>query len=274
MMQTIPLERYEKSASYIREKIGGAVPETAVILGTCLGPLAEEIEEPVVIDYTDIPGFLVSTVASHAGKLIYGMLSGKRILCMSGRFHYYEGYDFNELSIPIRVFHLLGVKQVILTNAAGAINYNYKPGDICVIKDHINLCGASPCRGQNLEEFGERFYSVNGMYDQKLRELAKSCAVKLGFSLQEGNYFFAPGPHYETPAEIRAMRLLGGDMVGMSTVTEALTAAHCGMKVLCLSLATNLSADRTADPDEGIDKVSQMVSGRFGALLREIVRQL
>ncbi len=274
MTEGIPYERYEKSASYIRGKIGDRDPKTAVILGTSLGPLADEIEERVVIDYKDIPGFLVSTVESHAGKLICGMLSGKCVLCMSGRFHYYEGYDFNELTIPIRVFRLLGIEQVILTNAAGAVNLNYRPGDICVIKDHINLVGASPCRGQNLDEFGPRFYSVGNMYDKDLRELAKACAIKLGFSLQEGNYFYSVGPHFETPAEIRAMRLLGADMCGMSTVTEALTAAQCGMKVLCLSLATNLSADRVADPDEGMEEVSQMASGRFKALIREIIKEI
>ncbi len=274
MTETIPFERYKESADYIREKIGDMAAKTAIILGTSLGALADEIEDPTVIDYKDIPGFLVSTAPSHAGKLICGTLSGKYVICMSGRFHYYEGYDFSELSIPIRVFKLLGIEQVILTNAAGAINFNYKPGDICVIKDHINLVGVSPCRGQNLDEFGDRFYSVGNMYDKDLRELAKSCAIKLGFSLQEGTYFYTVGPQFETPAEIRAIRLLGGDMCGMSTVTEALTAAHCGMKVLCLSLATNLSADRVEEVDEGMDEVSAAASGRFKSLLKEIIKEL
>lgn len=274
MIQVPSFERYQGAADYIKSKIGSEMPKTAMILGSCLGPLADEIENAVVIDYKDIPGYLVSTVESHAGKLIYGDLAGKKVICMSGRFHYYEGYEFEELTIPIRVFKLLGVEQVLLTNAAGAINFNYKPGDICVIKDHINLSGASPCRGQNLEEFGSRFFSINNMYDKELRKLAKECAIKLGFSLQEGNYFYAVGPHFESPAEIRAMRLLGADMVGMSTVTEALTAAHCGMKVLCLSLATNLSADQVKDASDGIDEVSQMVSGRFRALLKEIVKEI
>ena len=165
-------EYFKTSADYILDKIDFK-PEVAIILGSALGSLGEEIENPVIIDYEDIPNFLVTTVKSHAGKLILGELQGKKVVCMSGRFHYYEGYDFEQLVIPIRVFHLLGVKTVILTNAAGAINTSYKPGEIMIIKDHIKFMGASPLRGPNIEEFGPRFFDVSKTYTKEYRELAK-----------------------------------------------------------------------------------------------------
>ncbi|HHV45884.1 MAG TPA: purine-nucleoside phosphorylase [Tissierellia bacterium] len=268
-------EYFRKSADYILDKIDFK-PEIAIILGSSLGPLAEEIKNPVVIDYKDIPNFLISTVKSHAGKLILGELNGKKIACMSGRFHFYEGYDFEELVIPVRVLHLLGVKTIILTNAAGAVNTSYKPGDIMIIKDHIKLMGASPLRGPNIEEFGERFFDVSDMYTKSLRELAKRCADRIGINLQEGVYFFCPGPQFETPAEIRAIRILGGDAVGMSTVTEALTAAHCGMKVLGLSLITNMAAGILNKPvtSEEVDETGAKASEKFRRLIGEIVKEI
>lgn len=268
-------EYFRKSADYILDKIDFK-PEIAIILGSSLGPLAEEIKNPVVIDYKDIPNFLISTVKSHAGKLILGELNGKKIACMSGRFHFYEGYDFEELVIPVRVLHLLGVKTIILTNAAGAVNTSYKPGDIMIIKDHIKLMGASPLRGPNIEEFGERFFDVSDMYTKSLRELAKRCADRIGINLQEGVYFFCPGPQFETPAEIRAIRILGGDAVGMSTVTEALTAAHCGMKVLGLSLITNMAAGILNKPvtSEEVDETGALASEKFRRLISEIVKEI
>lgn len=275
MYKRMDFEFYKKSADYIRERIG-ELPSVGIVLGTCLGKVEEEISDKTEICYEDIPNFLLSTAPGHAGKLVCGTLGNQRVLCMAGRFHSYEDYSFQELTIPVYVFKLLGIKTLILTNAAGAVNLNYETGDICVIKDHINLCGVSPQRGNNIPEFGERFFSMNDVYTPALRTLAKGAAVKLGFSLQEGAYFFAPGPQFETPAEIRAMRLLGGDMVGMSTVPEAITAAHCKMDLLCLSLAVNLSADRVLDHDvtEDVDNVDEVVSGRFRALLTEIVNQL
>lgn len=264
--------QFRAAADYILDRTG-ARPDVALVLGSALGGLAEEIESPVVIDYRDIPHFLVSTVESHAGKLICGTLAGRRVVCMSGRFHFYEGYDFEELVAPIRVFKCLGVRMTVLTNAAGAINESYRPGDIMVVRDHIKLMGASPLRGPNLADFGPRFFDVGDMYTAKLRALAHEAAAAVGLSLREGVYFFAPGPQFETPAEIRAMRLLGGDAVGMSTVTEALTAAHCGMPLLALSLMTNMAAgilDRPLTTEE-VDEVGLAVSERFRALIREIV---
>ena len=222
-----PFAFYEKTADYVKSRAPFA-PELGLILGTGLGPLAKQIEKPVEIDYRDIPNFLVSTAPDHAGKLIFGTLEGKKLVCMSGRFHSYEGYDFEQLAIPVRLFKLLGVKQLIVTNAAGGVNERYRPGDIMVISDHIKLNGASPMRGKNLPEFGDRFFDVSRMYTPRLRELALRLSKDTKLRVHEGVYFFMPGPQFETPAEIRAIRLLGGDAVGMSTVTEALTAAHCG----------------------------------------------
>ncbi len=238
---------YQKSADYILDKTGYQ-PEIAMVLGSALGGLADDIEDPVIIDYQDIPNFLVSTVEFHAGKLIVGELGGKKVVCMSGRFHYYEGYAFEELAVPIRVFHAMGVKKVILTNAAGAVNPAFKPGDLMMIRDHINLLGASPTRGCNISECGPRFFDVSDMYTKTLRQKAKEAAGSLGIPLQEGVYYYTPGPHFETPSEIKAIHLLGADAVGMSTVTEALTAAHCRMEVLGLSLITNMAAGMVDQP--------------------------
>ncbi|WRS27828.1 purine-nucleoside phosphorylase [Oscillospiraceae bacterium MB08-C2-2] len=268
-------EYFKKSADYILEKTGFK-PEIAIILGSALGSLAEEIENPIVIDYADIPNFLVSTVKSHAGKLILGKLCGRNVICMSGRFHFYEGYDFEQLVIPIRVFKLLGVEATILTNAAGGINTGYKPGDIMIINDHIKLAGASPLRGPNVEELGPRFFDVSDMYTARLREIAKRAAANIGLDIKEGVYFFATGPQFETAAEIRAMRIMGADAVGMSTVTEALTAAHCGMKLLGLSLISNMATGVLDQPlcTGEVSEVGRQTSGQFKALLREIIKEM
>jgi purine-nucleoside phosphorylase len=252
-------EYYKKSADYVRGMISFD-PEVAVILGSALGGLAGEIENPVEIPYADIPNFLVSTVESHAGKLIAGTLAGRRVVCMSGRFHYYEGYSFEQLAAPIRLFKSLGVKATIVTNAAGAVNTAYKPGDIMVIKDHINLVGASPMRGPNVDEYGPRFFDVSNLYTASLRQLALECSIGSGLTVHEGVYQFFTGPHFETPAEIRAARILGADAVGMSTVTEALTAAHCGMPLLGLSVMTNMAAG-VLDQPLGAGEVYRTAAG-------------
>lgn len=268
-------EYFKVSADYIKTKIDFQ-PEVAIILGSSLGPLAEEIENPVVIEYEEIPNFLLSTVSSHAGKLIIGQLQGKNVLCMSGRFHYYEGYDFEQLVIPIRVFKLLGVEKVILTNAAGAVNESYKVGDIMIIKDHIKLMGASPLRGKNLEEFGPRFIEMTSVYDKNLIAIAQESAAAINEKLQEGVYFYFPGPQFETPAEIRAARILGGDAVGMSTVTEIITASHAGMKVLGLSLMTNMAAGILDTPltAEEVDVAAENAKEKFKKLINEILKRI
>ncbi len=266
---------FQKSADFILDR-AGFIPEVAVILGSCLGPFAQRIADPVVIDYKDIPNFLVSTVSSHAGKLILGTVAGKKVVCMSGRFHTYEGYDFEQLVIPIRVFHCLGVKATVLTNAAGAINTDYRPGDVMIIKDHIKLTGASPLRGRNIEEFGPRFFDISRMYTPSLRALARACAEGSGLCVHEGVYFFFTGPQFETPAEIRAARILGGDAAGMSTVTEALTAAHCGMPLLGLSVMVNMAAGVLDTPisDEEVDKTAAMLAGPFSDYVEKIIGRM
>ena len=275
MKHTFDYTYFQTPADYILSKIDFK-PEVALILGSALGGLAEEIEHPIVIDYEDIPNFLHTTVSSHAGKLILGEISGKKVVCMSGRFHHYEGYDFEQLTLPIRVLHLLGVHTTILTNAAGAVNETYKPGDIMLIRDHIKLTGASPLSGPNIAEFGPRFFDVSDMYTKKLRDLARQCAHELGQSLQEGNYFYFTGPQFESPAEIRAARILGGDAVGMSTVTEALTAAHCGMELLAFSLISNMAAGILEQPItvEEVAEAGDAAAGRFKTLIREIIAKL
>lgn len=205
-----------------------------------------------------------------------GKLNSKNVVCMFGRFHYYEGYDFEELVIPIRVFHLLGVKTVILTNAAGAVNPSYSPGEIMIIKDYIKLMGASPLRGPNVEKFGPRFIDMTKTYAKELRDLAKRCAEKINMKINEGVYYFTAGPQLETASEVNALRILGADAVGMSTVTEAITAVHCGMKVLGLALMTNMAAGVVEQPisPEEVYKIGRQSSKKFKELLREIIKEI
>ena len=278
-MSKYTYEYFKESGDYVREILRenkASLPEIGIILGSALGSLADEIENKLVIDYEDIPNFLVSTVDSHAGQLIFGRLNNRDVVCMSGRFHYYEGYDFEELVAPIRLFKLLGVETVVLTNAAGGINKSYRPGDIMIIEDQLKLTGASPLRGRNIPEFGDRFFDVSNMYTRELRDLTKEIAGEQGLDIKEGVYIFATGPQFETPAEIRLYRNFGADAVGMSTVTEAITAAHCGMKVLGLSLISNMAAGVLDKPVTGeeVDEVGEKTSEKFKGLLRAIVERL
>jgi len=268
-------EHYKAAADYIRER-APFVPEIAIVLGSCLGPFADTLEERVSIDYADIPNFLVTSVESHAGKLIFGKVRGRRVVCMSGRFHFYEGYDYEQLVIPVRVLKLLGVKALILTNAAGAVNTAYCPGDVMIIRDHIKLTGASPLRGPNIAEFGPRFFDMTKTYTPALRELAKACAPKDGLRVHEGVYMFFTGPQFETPAEIRAARILGADAVGMSTVTEALTAAHCSLPVLGLSVMTNMAAGVLDQPltAEEVDETATRIVAHFSGYVSDIIERM
>lgn len=266
------VEFFQKSADYVMSIIKDK-PEIAIILGSGLGDFVSKIKNPIEIKYDDIPNFLVSTVASHAGKLIYGEVGGKKVICMAGRFHSYEGYNFEQLVIPVRIFKLLGVKATILTNAAGAVNKSYNVGDIMIVSDHIKINGASPLRGKNLDFFGPRFFDVTDMYTKKLRKIALKCAEGSGLIFREGVYMFFPGPQFETPAEIRAARLLGADAVGMSTVTEALTAAHCSMPLLAFSVMTNMAAGvldcKLSDEEVGI--AAAKIADRFGAYIEKVI---
>lgn len=274
MLKKKNFDTYKKSADYILDKIKTKV-EIAIILGTGLENLLDEMEDKIEINYRDVPNFLISTTNNSEGKFIFGKLSGKKVICMTKRFHYYEGYDFDELAMPVYVLKLLGVEKLILTNAAGAVNYNFYPGDICLIRDHINFSGVSPTRGNNLAEFGERFYPIDKLYDEKLRKLAKKSAIKLGFEVKEAVYFFTVGPFFESPSEIRAIRNLGGDLVGMSTITETLTAGHCGIKVLAFSVATNYSSDRIENMDgTEVEDVAREVSPKLKNLILKIIEEI
>ena len=264
-----------KAADYLKELVP-YVPEIGIVLGSGLGPLSASIEEPIEVPYTSIPNFLTSTVSSHAGKMIFGKIAGKHVMCMSGRFHYYEGYDFEQLVLPVRVMKLMGVKTLILTNAAGGANPSYKPGDIMVIKDHIKMNGASPLRGPNCEDFGPRFFDVSDMYTKSLREMALDLAKDSKLTFHEGVYFYMPGPQFETPAEIHAVQVLGGDSVGMSTFTEALTAAHCSMKLLGFSVISNMAAGvkNEALTTEEVDDVTHAIAEDFSAYIASVVEHI
>lgn len=276
-METYSLDFYQKSADAILAKLKEK-PEIAMILGSSLGPLGDEIEDRLEIPYADVPNMLRSTAPGHASKFIFGRLQGKAVVALSGRFHSYEGYSFEALAQPVRVLKLLGVKTLILTNAAGCVRTDWNQGDVMLITDHIKLMGDSPMRGPNLDAFGERFFDTSEMYSKRLRRLAWQAADELdqNESTHEGVYFFMPGPQYETPAEIRAIRILGGDAVGMSTVTEALTAAHCGMEVLAFSLLTNMAAGIGKDKlsDAEVAAGAAKTAHRLQALLRRIVQKL
>lgn len=268
-------EAYRKcleSAEYIRSRVS-VEPEIGLILGSALGPFAQQIENPQIVDYEEIPNFLRSTAPGHAGKLIFGQIAGKNMVCMAGRFHSYEGYSFEELTIPIRVLKLLGVRLTILTNAAGGVNESYHPGDVMLIRDHIMLCGHNPMRGENAHEFGPRFFDVTDMYTKSLRKIAVKCGEASSLNVHEGVYFFWQGPSFETPAEIRAIRILGGDAVGMSTVTEALTAAHCKMPILAMSVITNMAAGILPQPISGeeVDAMGAKVAHAFSDYVKDIV---
>jgi len=274
-MQKLDFEFFSACAEYVKNIINDE-PEVGIILGSGLKDFSKRIIDPVVIPYEKIPNFLVSTVESHEGKLIFGSLQGKKIICMSGRFHHYEGYPFEMLTLPVRLFKLLGVKKTIITNAAGAVNESYRPGDIMIIKDHLKLTGASPLQGDNIPEFGPRFFDTTDMYTKELREKALLCAKESTLNIHEGVYMYFTGPQFETPAEIRAARILGADAVGMSTVTEALTAAHCSMPLLGLSVMTNMAAgilDKKLT-DEEVGETAAMISGPFGDYVERIIGEI
>ncbi|MDR3288728.1 MAG: purine-nucleoside phosphorylase [Peptococcaceae bacterium] len=218
------------------------LPELGIILGSGLGSLADQVEKPTVIPYREIPDFPLSTVEGHAGRLVFGQLQGKRVMVMQGRFHFYEGYEMWEVTYPVRVMQVLGVGGLIVTNAAGGVNRNFRPGDLVIIKDHLNLLGVNPLRGANLASLGPRFPDVSEAYDPDWRQKALQVALEMGLSLNEGVYCAFSGPSYETPAEIHYARTIGADMVGMSTAPEVLVANHGGMRVLGISCITNMAA--------------------------------
>ena len=234
-------EKIAAAAEYLFEKVT-LRPEIALILGSGLGDYADTLEDSVKIPYSEIPNFPQTTVEGHAGAFVFGKKQGKPVVVAQGRIHYYEGLPMQEITLPVRVLSAIGVKTLVLTNAAGGVNLTYKPGTLMLISDHINFSGANPLIGPNLEQFGPRFPDVSDLYTADLRAKIKAKAAENNIPLAEGVYLMCSGPNYETPAEIRAFRILGADAVGMSTVPEALVAGHSGMDVVGVSCITNMAA--------------------------------
>lgn len=234
-------EKLSEARRYLNEKVD-IIPEMGIILGSGLGGFVQSIEDKVSIPYRDIPNFPVSTVEGHKGELVFGKVHGRPIVAMQGRFHYYEGYNMQEVTFPVRVMQVLGVTGLIVTNAAGGINPAFHPGDLILIKDHINMLGDNPLKGANLSNLGPRFPDLSEGYDLEWRRKALPIAQELGINPQEGVYAAMSGPSYESPAEIRFLRTIGADLVGMSTVPEVIVANHGGMRVLGISCVTNMAA--------------------------------
>lgn len=251
-------------------------PEIGLILGSGLGSLADAIEDAEYYNYADIPNFPTSTVEGHAGRLVIGKLGNKQVVAMQGRFHYYEGYTQQEITFPVRVMKALGVNTIVVTNAAGGANTNFKPGDLMLIKDHINLSGNNPLIGKNDQRLGPRFPDMSSAYTPKYIDVVKECANKLNIELQEGVYAFFSGPTYETPAEVKMARILGADAVGMSTAPEVIVASHSGMEVIGISCITNMAAgilDQPLDHEEVIE-TTQKVKAEFLSLVKSVVNHI
>jgi purine-nucleoside phosphorylase len=269
------LEEIFEARDFILSKTDSR-PSIGMILGSGLGTLADEISNPVTIPYSEIPHFAKSEAVGHANELVIGELMGKTVVAMKGRFHYYEGYTLDEVTFPVRVMKALGVENLLITNACGAINTSFSPGDLMLITDHINLVGTNPLIGPNNSELGTRFPDVSRVYNPDLRNLASKVAKGQNISLQEGVYAWWSGPAYETPAEIRMIRVLGADAVGMSTVPEAVVAVHGGMKVLGISCLTNMASgilDQPLSHDEVIE-VAGKVRGNFVNLVKGVLEEI
>ena len=262
------LDQINAAAAYIRARIGQC-PTVGLVLGSGLGDYADTLEDPVRIPYADIPGFPISTAPGHVGALVFGRKQGKDVVAMQGRLHYYEGHSMQTLTLPIRVMAAIGVKNLVLTNAAGGSNPAYNPGTLMLIRDHINYSGANPLIGPNLDAFGPRFPDVSDLYTKELRIAVKKQAAEAGIPLEEGVYMMFTGPNYETPAEVRMAQILGADAVGMSTAPEALVAGHCGMRIVGVSCITNHAAgvtDQKLDHSEVVE-IAARVHDTFQSLV-------
>jgi purine-nucleoside phosphorylase len=265
-------EKIQNAAQFLKGKYN-QTPRVGLILGSGLGVLADEIIQPVKIPYKDISDFPVSTVEGHAGQLVFGILSDTPVVAMQGRFHFYEGYSLDKVTFPVRVMKELGVEILIVTNAAGGVNESFAPGDLMIISDHINNMGQNPLIGPNDSRLGVRFPDMSEAYTKELRHIAKEIASSLSIEVKEGVYVGNTGPSYETPAEIKMLRALGGDAVGMSTVPEVIVARHSGMKVLGISCISNMAAgilDQPLTHDEVID-TTERVKANFLLYVKELV---
>ena len=262
-------ERLEKCYNCFKEKIS-FTPDVALILGSGLGDYADSIRQEAVLDYSDIEGFPISTVAGHKGRFVFGYIGDVKVVIMQGRVHYYEGYSMEDVVLPVRLMKLMGAKLLFLTNAAGGVNFNYKAGDFMLISDHICMA-PSPLIGENEDELGVRFPDMINIYDRELRGVVRETAQKLNIPLQEGVYNQLTGPNYESPAEIRMVRTLGADAVGMSTACEAVAANHCGLKTVGISCISNLACGITDQPLTHAEV--QETADRAAPLFRNLVTQ-
>ena len=267
--------RIQNAVSYIRSRTA-AEPTLGMILGSGLGDFADTLQNRLVIPFTDIPDFPAATVPGHTGAFVFGEKHGKSVVCLQGRLHYYEGHPMELLTMPVRIMKKLGVETLILTNAAGGVNKNYRPGDLMLITDHINYSGANPLLGVNDPELGPRFPDVTDLYCAALRLKIKLAAVEAGIGLRQGVYMMFSGPSYETPAEIRMARILGADAVGMSTVPEALVAAQCGIRVLGISCITNLAAGVSPNKlsHREVMETAALAHDKFHSLLNLILKEI
>ena len=269
------LDKINAAKEFIQSKTD-MVPEVGIILGSGLGVYADEIQNKTIISYEEIPGFHKTTVAGHKGQLIIGEVHGVKVAAMQGRYHTYEGHNLEDVVLPTRVLKFLGCSSLILTNAAGGINPAYKPGDLVLIKDHINMTGRNPLIGSNIEELGERFPDMTRTYNPALQELTMSAAKSLGFEIKTGVYCGLLGPTYETPAEIQMLKTIGGDLVGMSTVPEAIAGNHMGLKIAGISCVTNLAAGIGGEElkHEDVKEVAKIAMNKFSNLVSALVDQI
>jgi len=277
---TLTMQDFQEATDYINKQTSHS-PKVALVLGSGMGPLAEEIANPTYMPYADIPHFARSTVPGHAGRLVIGTLQGQTVLAMQGRTHFYEGHSMQAITMPIRVLKLLGIETLVVTNAAGGLNPAFRVGDLMLITDHINftgMAGHNPLRGPNFDEFGPRFPSMVTPYDLDLQAVARQSAQEAGVTLQEGVYVSLSGPTFETPAEIRFLRAIGGDAVGMSTAPEVVVARHSGLRVLGISGITNIAI---TDPTSGgqttheeVLAASQMISAKLIAVVKATLTRL
>ena len=275
-MENYVFQQYQESAEALRKRLNGFEPRVLLILGSGLGALGDEVENPIVVSYEEVPHMKHSTAPDHKGRFVFGRLAGRDVAVMQGRLHAYEGWSFADTAYPVRVLRLLGAETLIVTNAAGAVNDAFDVGDIMLITDHIKFFAMSPLTGPNVEEFGPRFPDMSHVYTPALQTVAREAAKKLDLRLQEGVYMYFPGPQYETPAEICAARILGADAVGMSTVPETIVAAHCGMKVLGFTLCTNMAAGVLDQPLSGeeVIEAGNAAAPRFAALVKACLEQV
>lgn len=274
---SIPLyDRAAEAARYVLAKAQARTPRAAVVLGSGLGGVADAIKDAVEIPYNEIPHFVTSTVQGHDGKLIIGSCDGVDVVLMKGRFHYYEGYSMEEVTLPVRVFSLMGIQTLVLTNAAGGAAPHLRPGSLMAVTDHINMMGENPLRGPNDERFGPRFPDLTAVYTPAYVEAVHEMAREIGVVLAEGVYMALRGPSYETPAEIRMMRKLGADAVGMSTVPEAIVARHCGLKVLAISCITNVAAGLTTSEINHAEvmEVGERAGKQLGELIVRVIPRI